>query len=114
MKRGTVAGAVFGAIFGLVTSSVAAGLMSGLSFGQWQRLPPTGQEIYVAGMLDAMGLYRVLHPVHTYRNLVSSEDCIQKTGVNAQQLAQGMAEYAKLKPSAFTPAGMSLPRHHWP
>ena len=60
-------------------------------------------------MLDAMGLYRVLHPVHTYRNLVSSEDCIQKTGVNAQQLAQGMAEYAKLKPSAFTPAGMSLP-----
>ena len=63
----------------------------------------------MAGMLDAMGLYRVLHPVHTYRNLVSSEDCIQKTGVNAQQLAQGMAEYAKLKPSAFTPAGMSLP-----
>ncbi len=36
-----------------------------------------------------------------YRELVRSEKCIEKKDLDAQQIAQGMAEYAKLDPSAF-------------
>jgi hypothetical protein len=103
------AGAVFGAVLGLVTSAGAT--MMGLSIEQWLRLVPKAQEIYVAGMLDAMGEFRLYHPLHTYRELIRRDECIRKTNVTSAQLAQGMTNYAKLNPSAFSTgvAGMEAP-----
>jgi hypothetical protein len=103
------AGVVFEAVFGFAISAGAS--MTGFSIEQWLRLVPKAQEIYVAGMLDAMGELRLYHPLHTYRELVRSEACITKTKVTAAQLAQGMANYAKLNPAAFSTgvAGMDAP-----
>jgi hypothetical protein len=103
------AGAVFGAVFGFAISAGAS--MMGFSIEQWLRLVPKAQEIYVAGMLDAMGELRLYHPLHTYRELVRADACITKTKVTAAQLAQGMANYAKLNPAAFSTgvAGMDAP-----
>jgi hypothetical protein len=61
-------GAVVGALLGFTVS--AGALMLGFSIEQWLRLVPKAQEIYMAGMLDAMGEFRVYHPLHTYRELV--------------------------------------------
>jgi hypothetical protein len=103
------AGAVFGAVLGFIVSAGAT--MMGYSIEQWLRLPPKAQEIYVAGMLDVMGEFRLYHPLHTYRELVRREACIDKTKVTAAQLAQGMTNYAKLNPAAFSTgiAGMEAP-----
>jgi hypothetical protein len=111
MKKGMIAGLVVGAVIGFVTSSAAftSFTMAGLYFKQYVRLVPTIQEIYVAGMLDVMGTYRVLHPLRNYRTLVRAEKCIDGKRVNTQQLAQGMAEYGRLNPSAFDIPGLSMP-----
>jgi hypothetical protein len=103
------AGAVFGAVLGFGASAGAN--MMGFSVEQWLRLVPKVQEIYMAGMLDAMGEFRLYHPLHTYRELIRREECIRKTRVTAPQLAQGMANYAKLNPAAFNTgiAGMDAP-----
>jgi hypothetical protein len=100
MRKCGLIGLILGALVGFATSSTAA-VMMGIGFGLWQRLPPTSQELYVDGMLDAMGYYRVMHPLHSYRALIRSEDCIRRTGASPRQLAQGVAEYAKLNPAAF-------------
>jgi hypothetical protein len=103
------AGAVFGVVLGLTVSAGAT--MLGFSIQQWLRLAPNAQEIYMAGMLDAMGEFRIYHPLHTYRELVRREACITKTKVTAAQLVQGMTSYAKLNPAAFSTgvAGMDAP-----
>lgn len=102
-------GAVFGAVLGFTVTAGAT--MLGFSIEQWLRLVPKAQEIYMAGMLDAMGEFRLYHPLHTYRELVRREACITKTKVTAAQLAQGMTNYAKLNPAAFSTgiAGMDAP-----
>lgn len=103
------AGAVFGAVLGF--AATAGATMIGFSIEQWLRLVPKAQEIYVAGMLDAMGEFRLYHPLHTYRELVRSDACITRTKATAAQLAQGMTNYAKLNPAAFSTgvAGMDAP-----
>ena len=40
-------------------------------------------------------------PVRTYRDLVRTDACLQKTDITPQQLAQGVIEYAKLNPAAY-------------
>jgi hypothetical protein len=92
------------------TASAGAAMM-GFSIESWLRLVPKAQEIYMTGMLDAMGEFRLYHPLHTYRELVRREACITKTKLTAAQLAQGMTNYAKLNPAAFSTgvAGMDAP-----
>ena len=97
MKRSVIPGMIFGAVLGFATSAVAQ-LLHGVSIEQWLRLAPAAQEIYVAGMLDAMGGLNIKGAVYAHYDLKRSAKCIRKNSINAQQLAQGMANYAKLKP----------------
>ena len=108
-RLGIAGGVIFGAVLGFTVSAGAT--MLGFSVEQWLRLVPKAQEIYMAGMLDVMGEFRVYHPLHTYRELVRREACIDKTKATAAQLAQGMTNYAKLNPAAFSTgiAGMDAP-----
>lgn len=83
--------------------------MIGFSIEQWVRLVPAAQEVYVAGMLDAMGKFRLDHPLRTYRELVRSDECVRRTRINPGQLAQGMANYVKLNPAAFSTGISGIP-----
>ena len=95
------AGAVFGAALGLLRFRLGPPCSGFLSSNGCEPVP-NAQEIYMAGMLDAMGEFRNYHPLHTYRELVRRETCITKTKVTAAQLVQGMTSYAKLNPAAFS------------
>jgi hypothetical protein len=99
---------IFGAVLGFATSAVAQ-LLHGVSIEQWLRLAPAAQEIYVAGMLDAMGGLNIKGAVYAHYDLKRSAKCIRKNSINAQQLAQGMANYAKLNPAKFSTGIPGLP-----
>src|SRR5262245_15313355 len=62
-------------------------------------------------MLDAMGYYRLYHPMRTFRGLIRADDCIRKTNTSVRPIAQGLANYAKLDPTAVDTGipGVSAP-----
>jgi hypothetical protein len=64
-----------------------------LTYEQWEQLPTTLKEIYVAGVLDGLSSVAVPAQASTAKHY---NDCIVKSKMNLGQLAEGTKKFMEM------------------
>jgi hypothetical protein len=68
-----------------------------LNYGQWEQMPASFRQMYVAGAFDAVSVVTVPDRAMIARHY---NECVAKAGLSTGQLAQNMMEYAETQPDA--------------
>jgi hypothetical protein len=68
-----------------------------LNYGQWEQMPTSFREMYVAGAFDTLSVVAIPQQAPVARHF---NECVVKTGLTTAQLAQNVKEYAEARPDA--------------
>src|SRR5258705_9139460 len=66
-----------------------------LNYGQWEQMPMSLREMYVAGAFDTLSVVAIPQQAPVARHF---NECVAKTGLSTAQLAQNVKEYAEARP----------------
>jgi hypothetical protein len=67
-----------------------------LNYGQWEQMPASFREMYVAGVFDAVSTVAIPAQAKFARHY---NECVAKAGLSTGQLAEKMKAYAETQPN---------------
>jgi hypothetical protein len=76
-----------------ITSAHAQALF--LAYRQWEQMPTSLGEMYVAGAFDTLSIVTTPEQVSIAKHY---NECVAKAGLSLHQLAENVKEYADTKP----------------
>jgi hypothetical protein len=76
-----------------LATAAGASWQFGYWFWEWSRLPSQAQSLYMAGVLDGLYYGRLMNVTVKY-----DEECLQRTKLSPQQVADEVLAYAKINP----------------
>ena len=66
-----------------------------LTYSQWEQMPISLREMYVAGAFDTLSTVTAVEQVSIVQHY---NECVAKARLNLHQLAENMKEYAETQP----------------
>jgi hypothetical protein len=82
------------ALFLLTSPACAQSLY--LNYGQWEQMPTSFREMYVAGAFDALSTIAIPAQAKIARHY---NECVTKAGLSTGQIAENMKAYATTQPN---------------